>query len=242
MPAAYSNDTQILCTSTAVVGHTKSKDDVSHCHYLDNTRGIVGRRFQHPDQTWLRQQMETFSALLAICAENSPVPGEFPTQRPVTRNFDVFFDLRLIKQLSKQSRGWSFETLSHPLWRHRNEYLQVQVLTSMWVSNIGFYSQTRCHLNGIEIPIMNLRQSDDLWWRHQMETFSALLAICAGNSSVSGKFPAQRLVTRSFDVFFDLCPNKRLSKQTWGRWFETTLCSLWRHSNAAQFLIGLTIK
>ena len=39
--------------------------------------------------------METFSALLAICAGNSPVPGEFLTQRPVTRSFDVFFDLRL---------------------------------------------------------------------------------------------------------------------------------------------------
>ena len=43
--------------------------------------------------------METFSALLAICAGNSPVTGEFPTQRPVTGNFDVFFDLRLNKRL-----------------------------------------------------------------------------------------------------------------------------------------------
>ena len=43
------------------------------------------------------------------------------------------------------------------------------------------------------------------WWRHQMATFSALLAICAGNSPASGEFPAQRPVTRSFDVFFDLC-------------------------------------
>ena len=43
--------------------------------------------------------METFSALLAICAGNSPVPGEFLTQRPVTRGFDVFFDLRLNKRL-----------------------------------------------------------------------------------------------------------------------------------------------
>ena len=42
--------------------------------------------------------METFSALLAICAGNSPVPGEFPAQRPVTRSFDVFFDLRLNKR------------------------------------------------------------------------------------------------------------------------------------------------
>ena len=46
----------------------------------------------------------TFSALLALCAENSPVPGEFPTQRPVTRSFDDFFDLRLNKGWSKQSR------------------------------------------------------------------------------------------------------------------------------------------
>ena len=52
------------------------------------------------------------------------------------------------------------------------------------------------------------------WWRHQMETFSALLAICAGNSSVAGNFPAQRPVTRSFDVFCDLRLNKRLSKQS----------------------------
>ena len=53
--------------------------------------------------------MEIFSALLAICAGNSPVPGEFPTQRPVTRSFDVFFDLRLNKRLSKQSLGWWLE-------------------------------------------------------------------------------------------------------------------------------------
>ena len=49
-----------------------------------------------------------------------------------------------------------------------------------------------------------------------MEKFSALPAICAGNSPVPGEFPAQRPVTRSFDVFFDLHPNKRLSKQWWG--------------------------
>ena len=46
--------------------------------------------------------MEKFSALLAICAGNSPVTGEFPAQRPVTQSFDVFFDLRLTKRLSKQ--------------------------------------------------------------------------------------------------------------------------------------------
>ena len=60
-----------------------------------------------------------------------------------------------------------------------------------------------------------------------METIAALLAICA----VTGDFPAQRLVTRSFDVFFDLRQNKRLSKQSWGWWFETPVCPLWRHCN-----------
>ena len=69
------------------------------------------------------------------------------------------------------------------------------------------------------------------WWRHQMETFSAWLTICAENSLVRGEFPAQRPVTRSFDVFFDLCPNKRLSKQSWGWWFETPSRRLWRHCN-----------
>ena len=67
-----------------------------------------------------RHQMETISALLAICGGNSPVPGEFPEQRPVTRSFDVFFDLCLNKRLSKQSWCWWFETLWRPLWRHRN--------------------------------------------------------------------------------------------------------------------------
>ena len=45
--------------------------------------------------------METFSALQDICTGNSPVIGEFPAQKPVTRSFDVFFDLRLNKRLSK---------------------------------------------------------------------------------------------------------------------------------------------
>ena len=74
------------------------------------------------------------------------------------------------------------------------------------------------------------------WWRHQMETFPALLAICAGKSPVTGEVPAQRPVTRTFDVFFDLRLNKRLSKQSWGWWFETPPRSLWHHCNASHAL------
>ena len=54
-----------------------------------------------------------------LCGEFTS-PGEFLAQRPVTRSFGVFFDLRLNKRLSKQSWGWWFETLSHQLWRLRN--------------------------------------------------------------------------------------------------------------------------
>ena len=111
--------------------------------------------------TWWRHQMETFSALLAICAGNSPVPGEFPTQRPVTRSFDVFFDLRPNKRLSKQSWGWWFETLSHPLRRHRNDLFENLVRPILLYGSDGwgvnasidmtidklFYQYMRCVLN-----------------------------------------------------------------------------------------------
>ena len=90
---------------------------------------------------WWRQQMETFSALLALCAGNSPVSGEFPAHRPVTRSFDVFFDLLLIKRLSKHSRGWWFETLSRSLWRHcyaicEKKMTKIRCWTTFFFNNI----------------------------------------------------------------------------------------------------------
>ena len=72
------------------------------------------------DKPMMMSSNGNISALLAICAGNSPVTGEFPTQGPVTRSFDVYFDLCLNKRLSKQSWGWWFETPSRPLWRHHN--------------------------------------------------------------------------------------------------------------------------
>ena len=67
-----------------------------------------------------RHQMEIFSALLAFCVGNSPVTGEFPPQRPVTRPYDVFFDLHLNNRISNPSWGRWFETPSRLLWRHCN--------------------------------------------------------------------------------------------------------------------------
>ena len=54
---------------------------------------------------------------------------------------------------------------------------------------------------------------------------------CAGNSPVTGEFPSHRPVARGFDVFVALCLNKRLSKQSRRRWFETPSRSSWPHCN-----------
>ena len=59
------------------------------------------------------------------------------------------------------------------------------------------------------------------WWRHQMETVSALLVLCEGNPLVTGGFPSQRPVTERFNIFVDLYLKKRLIKQSARRWFET---------------------
>ena len=77
---------------------------------------------------WLNHHMMT-SSNENIFRVTGPLCGEFtshrliPDKRPVTRRFDAFFDLRLNKRLIKQSRGWWFETPSHPLWRHSNVVL-----------------------------------------------------------------------------------------------------------------------
>ena len=78
-----------------------------------------------------RHQMETVSALLAFCAGNSSITGEFPRQRPVTRSFAVFFDPRLDQQLSKQWRRWWFETPSRSLWRQCNGFQGISSLYAL---------------------------------------------------------------------------------------------------------------
>ena len=101
----------------------------------------------------------------------------------------------------------------------------------IWVQLCCFWFCCRYIIDFYVFPHLALLFEAASWWHHQIETFSALLAMCAGNSPVTGEFPAQRPVTRSFDVFFDRRLNKRLSKQWWGWWFETPSRPLWLHSN-----------
>ena len=68
------------------------------------------------------------------------------------------------------------------------------------------------------------------YWRHQMEKLSALLAICAGNSPVTGEFPDKGQWHGALMLSL-VCLNNRIGKQWWGWWFETPSWPLWRHRN-----------
>ena len=116
------------------------------------------------------------------------------------------------------------KSLSEPMWP--------SILTHICVTRRQWVTRNRIDFDPKYSPILTDKQvciyrnmdkqvwkcdkvveySNSPWWRHQMKTFSVLLALCAGNSSVTGEFPSQRPLTRSFDVFFDLRLNKRLSK------------------------------
>ena len=113
---------------------------------------------QHWFRQWWRHQMEPFSALLALCAGNSPVTGEFPTHRPAMQSFDVFFDLRLNKRLSKQSWVWWFETPPRLWWRHCNVVLGAEQATSIICTNDGLVYWRICTSLGLD----ELTQGDNI--------------------------------------------------------------------------------
>ena len=95
------------------------------------------------------------------------------------------------------------------MFRRRMAYIMVG-MTYFWASVCSLTKQ--CLITTWQRACL---KTIIIWWRHRMETFSALLTLCAENSTV----PAQRAVNRSVDVFFHLCLNKRLWR------------SLWRHCN-----------
>ena len=115
-------------------------------------------------KTWWRHQKEPFSALLAICAGNSPVTGEFPAQRPLTRSFDVSLICVWIKWLSKQSWGWCIQTLSRPLWRHRNEKIYSHTITSEYRVARNWHSRLLSSLVKINFaPIFTCKNNRRIW-------------------------------------------------------------------------------
>ena len=163
-------------------------------------------------RSWWRHQMETFSALLAICAGNLPVPGEFPAHRPVTNR----------ETESEKCTFMNFPTQA-------STYFALNVIY--------------CHQTNDKTANLRATRMQDTYFlsfffmmTSSNENISALdlMALCAGNSLVTGDFPAQRPVTRGVDVFFNLRLNKRFSKHPWGWCSETPWNSLWHHCNVCE--------
>ena len=131
-----------------------------------------------------------------LCGGNPPVTDGFSHKGPVTR-----------KKFHLMSHG-NVIFFRDVLPTNRKLGLKISVYTTSFYTEL---CQTTADVNESKVyscfyfhnwTLISYWQNVSAWWRHQMETFSALLAICAGNSPVPGEFPAQRPVTQSFDVFF----------------------------------------
>ena len=150
-----------------------------------------------------------------------PYDGNSPHKRPVTRKMFPLDDVIMNAAPRDGKPGTSMPGIDDvtQLMRRRG-------LHALGGYGIGSFKATFHRHEAIatkyRCAVKSNRQHRNVsWWRLQMETFSASLALCEGNPPVTGGFPAQRTVTRNFDVFFDLRLDKRLSKQSRRRWFET---------------------
>ena len=127
-------------------------------------------------------------------------PGEFPAQRPVKRSYDVYFDLRLNKRLSKQPRGWWLETQSRPLWRQYN------------------VQPCRVHPTkyALASPIVLLCQDDVMSWKRFLQYWPFVRGIYL----LPIDSPHNGPVLRIFDVSFVVSMERLLKQESSCRWFE----------------------
>ena len=155
---------------------------------------------------WWWVPMQFLKAMMASSNGNifhvtGPLCGEFtghpwiPLTKASDAVFDVFFDLCLKKRLSKQLLGWWFKTQSYSLWRQCNEKTMFSLVARFQKvdrTNIGpgilcyVFLESVC----IWVVIGSLRSFFGSWWRHQMETFFAILTLFEGKPSVTGGFPS----------------------------------------------------
>ena len=121
--------------------------------------------------TWWRHQMETFSALLALCAGNSPVTGEFRAQRPVTQSFDVFFDVPWIN-------AWVDDGEASDLRRHRVHYDVIVMIHNSFYRIIPILV---AFLEMTHLTHPQLRMSRDIpcqgqWWPN-LQSYKCITAL-----------------------------------------------------------------
>ena len=110
------------------------------------------------------------------------------------------------------------------------EYYQDRSVGRRNIVSVPTYPLNHILLRSLPRRDINVVASQIMMTSSNGNIFRVTGPLC-GEFTGPGEFPAQRPVTRSFGVFFDLRLNKRLSKQPWGWWFETPWWSLWRHCN-----------
>ena len=112
-------------------------------------------------------------------------------------------------------------------------------ITVDWMCGWGYNGQVPGWIDVLFTTRARYKSNLKTWWQgspyHLLTSFNESIfrvaGFCAGNSPVTVEFPAQKPITRSFDIFFDLRLSKRLNKQSKRRWFEMSSRSLWRHCN-----------
>ena len=167
--------------------------------------------------TWWRHQMETFSALLAICAGNSPVPVNSPHK-------GQWCGTLMFSLICVWINGWVNNREAGDLRRYRTHY-DVTAMFRYRAELLHRYKKdTICHVNMAQLwdlsncvlektTVLKIYCSFEYLWRDQMET-SRYWPLCAGNSPTIREFPSQRPLAWSFGIFFDLRLNKQFSKQS----------------------------
>ena len=155
--------------------------------------------------------------ILAICCKNSS--EEYTMGYHWLNHFDITY-LTLVNCL------WCNETAIYFYhWSHIAA--SIEYGSMVW----GFSITLVVPLPTAET--LEIYRDDVIKWKQSPR----LMALCAGNSPLPGKFPSQRPVTRSFGVFYHVRQSKRLIKQSRRRWFETLLRSLWRYCDVCHRLV-----
>ena len=94
---------ELICAHIAMTSHDRR--DVWNYRQINRVLNTHPALYHCPFFMMTSSNGNIFRVTGPLCGEFTG-PGEFPTQRPVTRSFDVFFDRRLNKRSSKQPRGW----------------------------------------------------------------------------------------------------------------------------------------
>ena len=119
-------------------------------------------------------------------------------------------------------------------WKSCMKYDSSTKIWKMVTDQTNYY-----HFHNIDFISFDKQERINIWSHDQFIHYSLHVDIIG--SYFHFKFPSQRPVTRSFDVFIDLRMNKWLSEQSWGWWFEMPSRSLWRHCNDNASLTYLCI-